>query len=132
MFLKRLSHEEKVAFLELAYHIANIDDDFSVVEKEMIKSYCQEMEINDICYDKKLFDLSKVLAIFSNKQSQKIVLLEIFALVHSDLNVDVEETAIVNKMIETFALEPQLAIVYEQWAKAVLAIYIQGEALVTL
>lgn len=132
MFLKRLCLEEKVAFLELAYYVANIDNDFSVIEQEMIKSYCQEMEISDIKYDQNLFDLSKVLATFTNKQSQKIVLLEIFALIHSDLSIDIEETTIINKIIETFELDSQLVIVYEQWAKAVLAIYAQGEALVTL
>lgn len=37
MFLKRLSSEEKVAFLELAYHVAHIDDDFSITEKKWLK-----------------------------------------------------------------------------------------------
>jgi galactose-1-phosphate uridylyltransferase len=45
MFLNRLENEEKVAFLELAHHIARSDDDFSDQQKEIIATYCMEMQI---------------------------------------------------------------------------------------
>ncbi len=51
MFLNRLTLEEKKAFLQLAHHIANIDEDFSKEERNIIDKYCMEMQIDDEDYD---------------------------------------------------------------------------------
>ncbi len=51
MFLNKLNEKEKIAFLKLAYCVANSDDDFSMDEKNIIAIYCSEMQINDIDFD---------------------------------------------------------------------------------
>jgi len=129
MFLNRLNQEEKVAFLELAHHIARSDNDFSNLQKEIISGYCVEMQISDIEYDKKDFNLDTTLNKVNSSQSQKIILLEIMALIYSDDILHEEERKILNIIIDRFELNHAIADVYTQWSKSILALTIQGEAL---
>ena len=69
---------------------------------------------------------------FNNKKSQKIVLLEIMALIYSDNFLHEEERKVLEKILEEFNLNYHLATVYGEWAKAILSLYIQGNALVEL
>lgn len=47
MYLNMLNQNQKQLFLNLAYRIADSDNDFSEKEQEIIKSYCIEMQIED-------------------------------------------------------------------------------------
>ena len=132
MFLNRLNQEEKVAFLELAHHIARSDNDFSNLQKEIINGYCAEMQISDIEYNDKDFNLETTLSKVNSSQSQKIILLEVMALIYSDDILHEEEQKILNTMIEKFELSHAIADVYTQWSKSILALTIQGEALLHL
>lgn len=132
MFLNRLEKEEKVAFLELAHYIARSDNDFSEDQKEIIGKYCMEMQIDDIDYDEESFDIYNTLDKIQNHKSRKIVLLEIMALIYSDNFLHEEERKVLEKVLEEFNLNYNLSIVYTQWAKSMLALYIQGNALIEL
>ncbi len=132
MFLNRLKKKEKVAFLELAHHIARSDNDFSESQKSIIGKYCMEMQINDIKYSDKSFDIDKTLANIKNSKSQHIVLLEVMALIYSDNILHDEEKKVLNLMMKKFKMKKSLSIVYGEWAKSILALYIQGEALIDL
>ncbi|CAA6815796.1 MAG: Unknown protein [uncultured Campylobacterales bacterium] len=129
MFLNRLNPEEKVAFLELAHHIARSDNDFSNLQKEIISGYCMEMQITDIEYNNETFDLVTTLNKIESEQSKKIILLEVMALIYSDDILHEGEKKILNTMIERFQLNNTIADVYTQWSKSILALTIQGEAL---
>ena len=91
-----------------------------------------EMQINDIKYDQKKFNLKKVLNKFKSKSSQKIALLEVMALVYSDDILHSEEKKVLELMIKNFKLKESLAVIYSQWSKSILALYIQGQALIDL
>jgi len=132
MFLNRLSSEEKVAFLELAHHVARSDKDFSEDQKNIISHYCYEMEIEDISYDEENFDIHKTLSVVTNPKKQKIILLEIMALIYSDNILHTEEQKILDILIETYEFNSTLSIVYGEWTKAILALHVQGEALLEL
>lgn len=132
MFLNRLIDEEKLAFLELAHYIARSDNTFSLTEKDIINNYCIEMQIENIDFDEKSFDIYNTLGKVTNKKSQKIVLLEILALIYSDNFLHEEERKVLEKIIEEFNLNYHLATVYGEWAKSVLSLYIQGNALIEL
>ncbi|RLA79443.1 MAG: hypothetical protein DRG78_12950 [Epsilonproteobacteria bacterium] len=132
MFLNRLKKKEKVAFLELAHHIARSDSDFSESQKSIISKYCMEMKISDIKYNENKFDLEKTLSKFKSKSSQKISLLEVMALVYSDDILHIEEKKVLTTMIKQFGLKDSLAVIYSQWSKSILALYIQGQALIDL
>ncbi|RDU59868.1 hypothetical protein [Helicobacter sp. MIT 14-3879] len=140
MFLNLLNREEKVAFLEIAHHIAWSNDDFSDTQKNIIATYCLEMQIEDIQYDRndeQSFNLSKTLAKVTNPRSQRIMLLESMALVfgehvsHLD-NIHKEEKRVIDEMIQAFALSKSHAIIYAEWTKAMLSLSTQGRALIEL
>lgn len=132
MFLNRLEKEEKIAFLELAHYVARSDSDFSISEEDIINNYCLEMQIENIDFDKSNFDLYNTLGKIKDARSQKIVLLEIMALIYSDNFLHEEERKVLEKILEEFNLSYELATVYGEWAKVVLSMYIQGNALIEL
>ncbi|PCM45944.1 TerB family tellurite resistance protein [Marinobacter sp. ANT_B65] len=132
MFLNRLTLKEKQAFLTLAHHVANIDEDFSKEERVIIDKYCMEMQIDDVEYDPDNFDLDDVLEVFEDDGHKKIALLELMALVFSDGQLHSAEEITINEIVERFGLNPNLAIVYKEWAKSILSLFIQGEALIHL
>ena len=132
MFLNRLEKEEKIAFLELAHYVARSDSNFSISEEDIINNYCFEMQIENIDFDKSNFDLYNTLGKIKGARSQKIVLLEIMALIYSDNFLHEEERKVLEKILEEFNLSYQLATVYGEWAKVVLSMYVQGNALIEL
>lgn len=132
MFLNRLEKEEKIAFLELAHYVARSNNDFSLSQKDIINNYCIEMQIENIEFNVNKFDIYNTLGKITNKKSQKIVLLEIMALIYSDNFLHEEERKVLEKILEEFNLNYHLATVYGEWAKAILSLYIQGNALVEL
>ncbi len=129
MFLIRLEENEKIAFLELAHHIARSDDDFSDLQKVIINGYCAEMKITDIDYNEKDFNLETTINKINSSQSQKIILLEVMALIYSDNILHKEEKRILDKMAEKFGVSGAILDVYTQWSKSILALTSQGEAL---
>lgn len=140
MFLNMLNKEEKVAFLEVAHHLAWSNNDFSDTQKAIIAAYCLEMQIDDITYDRNCeddFNLDKTLAKIKDPQSQKIVLLESMALVfaehvsHVD-NIHPEEKRVLEEMIKSFNLTRNHALIYGEWTKAVLSLTNQGRCLIKL
>ena len=132
MFLNRLNDEEQVAFLELAHYLARSDNNFSVSEEDIINNYCVEMQIENIEFNVNKFDIYNTLGKIKNKKSQKNVLLEIMALIYSDNFLHEEERKVLEKILEEFNLNYHLATVYGEWAKAILSLYIQGNALIEL
>jgi uncharacterized tellurite resistance protein B-like protein len=132
MFLGLLNQEEKVAFLQLAHHMARSDGDFSDKQKEIITTYCYEMRIEDIEYDENSFNLNSLLKTIKDKKSQKIFLLEIMALVYSDNILHEEEEKILNSLINIFGFEKNMSILYEEWTKAILALTEQGKLLLKI
>jgi len=131
MFLNRLENKEKVAFLKLAHHLARSDGDFSESEKNVIATYCLEMQIKDIAYSKKEFDLKQVLGEFESRENQKIVLLEVMALVYSD-GLHTEEQKVLDVIVEKFNISEAMTVVYAEWSKSILSISKQGQALIQL
>lgn len=132
MFLGLLKKDEKAAFLKLAHHVGRSDGDFSEKQQEIISTYCFEMQIADTEYNENEFDLDTVLKMFDTSKSQKIVLLEIMALVYSDNILHQEEKKIIDRMLELFGLNEAIATVYSEWTKAILAIAEQGKALIEI
>ena len=132
MFLNRLNQEEKVAFLELAHHIARSDGDFADEEKAIIQTYCFEMQIDDIEYNEANFDIKQILDKFQDKSRQKILLLEIMALIYSDGYLDESEQSVIDDIVAYFSFDKTLVKIYAEWTKSILAISNQGELLLEL
>ncbi len=132
LFLNRLNNNEKEAFLALAHHVAHVDKRLSSEEEDMIAKYCMEMQLDDIEFNLESFDLQKTLENFTTSSHQKIALLEILALMYADGSLASEEDEIIRIMIAQFDLNPNLAVVYREWSKSILSLFVQGEALIHL
>ena len=133
MFLNRLNAEEKTAFLVLAQHVARSDADFSAEERIVIAKYCMEMQIDDLddCDDSN-FNLEQVLNRFDTISHRNIMLLELMVLVYADGRLARQESLLINRFVEHCHINPNLSIIYKEWAKNILSLYLQGEALIHL
>ena len=132
MFLNRLSFPEKKAFLALAHHVARSDEYFSSEEELMIAKYCMEMQMDDIDYREADFNLHKVLGTFEVESHKKNALLEHMSLVYADGRLAVQEETLIDAIVEYFDLNPMLVIVYREWSKSIMSLFVQGEALINL
>lgn len=130
MFLNRLNPWEKSAFLLIAHHVAHADGEFCDREQLIIDKYCMEMQVDDVDYSTSDFNLADNLAVFERDSHKKIALLELMALVFSDEVYHPAEKAVIDEIVEIFELNPNLAVVYKEWAKSILSLFIQGEALI--
>lgn len=130
MFLNRLTVQEKKAFLKLAHHVAHVDGEFSPKERVIIDKYCMEMQIDDVEYHSENYDLKSELAVFQRDSHKKIALLEVMALVYSDGLLHSAEENILKEITDFFDLNPNLVVVYKEWSKSILSLFIQGEALI--
>jgi len=132
MFLNRLNEEEKKFFLMLAHYVARCDGDFGEEEKIIIQQYCNEMQIDDIEFNEKEFNLENLLKKMKNSYSQKIILLELMALIYADNFLHEKEKEVIEKMCEIFNIDENLAKTYAQWTKTVMDLYLQGEYLLKI
>ena len=133
MFLNRLDFAEKIAFLTLAHHVARSDADFSADERIIIAKYCMEMQIDDLDdYDDETFKLEQVLKRFTTASHRNIVLLELMVLVYADGRLAEQESRVIDRFVVYCNMNPSLAIIYKEWAKSILSLYTQGEALIHL
>ena len=81
------------------------DRDFADKEHEILSIYCFEIEIEEIRYSVNSFNLDSLLETIKNKESQRMIILEIISLVYSDNILHKEKEKILNCMIDIFGLE---------------------------
>ena len=129
MFLNRLDNNSKQLFLNLAYSVAQSDESFSDMQKELIENYASEMDIDNINFNKNDFVLESALKKVQNKDYQKLILIEILAIVYSDNIMHPAEKDIIDTIVDTWNLNSSLVTVYGEWSKSLLSLQIQGEAL---
>ena len=126
MLLMKLQNGEKFAFLNLAYYMANIDGEIDKEEKDIIQEYCSEMGIDNIDYSVDKFNLEDTLSKIKTLKSQKIVLLELMILVHSDNKYHRFEQNVINKIANYFGISQKKVDTYSEWGKMASALYSQG------
>ena len=104
MFLEFLNRHEKENFLDLAYYVAHCDSDFASAEKKWIRTYRNEMNLNN--HEVKNRDLDTIIEDFSDSSflSKTSILLEIMDLILSDYNYDGNEQKVVQKLRESWKI----------------------------
>lgn len=98
MYLKNLNAAQKELTLDLLVHASMANKQMDEVEKTLIEQYCAEMEI-DVRFSAELGEeqAMKQLAEMSDKITLRKVLVELTALVMSDMELDKMEKAFVDK-----------------------------------
>ena len=132
MFLNRLDNNSKEVFLSLAYYISTVDSLYVNIQKTLISKYLQEMNIADIDFDINLFELVDSVKKVTNKEDQKIILIELLGIVYNDGVITNIEKEMLDKIVDTWNINSSLVVVYSEWSKNLLSLYVQGEALLEL
>ena len=109
MFLNQLQEKNKGLFLELCIHVANADQRFIESEKEMIYSYCREMNVIQKIPDT-VRDVDQILSelcSFSTEKEKRIIILEVMGIIYADNEFAKEEETLLSKIIEKLGVDKE-------------------------
>lgn len=132
MFLNKLDKKAQEVFLHLAHHVARSDESFSDMQKILIDGYLNEMNIEDVNFKEDEFSLEDCISNVTNKEYQKVILIELLAIVYTDNILHEAEKEIIDTIVDNWDINSSLVVVYGEWARSLLSLYIQGEALLEL
>lgn len=113
MFLTELLPEEKEAFLELAYLIAESDGKQSIYESSIIERYQKEMGLENYSIQGLAFE--DILEKFNSDRTKNIVLTELLQLIYSDGIFQDQERESFHQIIEHFGLNPNEFNSFKDW-----------------
>jgi len=122
----KLKTEEKFAFIQLAHFVAKLDGEYGPKEREIIAEYCIEMGIENLEYALENFELEENLAVYETSKSQRIMLLSLMVLVHSDDKFGIYEHKVIDKIARHFEMEERELHLFSMWGKAGSALYEQA------
>jgi len=132
MFLNKLDKQAKEVFLNLAHHVARSDDSFSNMQKSLIDGYLKEMNISDVDFKEDDFILVDCISSVTDKEFQKVILIELLAIVYTDNILHEAEKEIIDTIVDTWDINSSLVVVYGEWSRNLLSLHIQGDALLDL
>ena len=132
MFLNRLDFNSKEVFLFLAKYIIQADSSYVEIEEVLINKYLQEMNITNIKFEKNESLLQEYIKRVTNKEYQKIILIELLGIVYNDNVMTSVEKEIIDTIVDIWNVNSSLVVVYGEWSKNLLSLYVQGEALLEL
>lgn len=118
--------------MHLAHHVARSDESFSDMQKILIDGYLNEMNIEDVNFKEDEFSLEDCISNVTNKEYQKVILIELLAIVYTDNILHEAEKEIIDTIVDNWDINSSLVVVYGEWARSLLSLYIQGEALLEL
>ena len=102
MFLSYLQNENKQSFLKLCVYAALSNGVFAKEEKEMISTYCREMNIPENVPDasEPIESLLEEISKSANEAEKNIIVLEILGLLKSDGVYDEKEKVYMEKLVQ--------------------------------
>lgn len=108
MFLSNLNNKQKDLFQKLAIKAAEANGIVSIEEKNMLKCFSIEMDIEPFySTDESTDEILDELANASNEQDLRVITFEILAIMISDSEFDDDEKAFVNSMIDKFCISKE-------------------------
>lgn len=106
MYLSFLNRKEKIVFLSLAYHVAQLDQVVTEEEIKLIESY--KKELGELITEEELIsNMNQLLELLSEVtlQNKKIIVFELIGLSLSDNNFDESERNFISKLCKDFELD---------------------------
>ena len=103
MFLSDLTEPQKTAFYNIAMGLIYSDDILDMNEAELMAKFKSEMGLSEkkIPKNENLEDLLKA---FNTKQSKAILILELLILANIDDDFNADESAYIQKIVETLEI----------------------------
>jgi uncharacterized tellurite resistance protein B-like protein len=129
MYLNYLEENEKIAFLKLSHAVAHSDGDFCDNEKMVIGSYCNEMGIDDVAFNKDE-SIDNISNEFKSIQSQKIAILELMSIINANGEFKKEEKNIIDILVTKFNINEKYLEDVKNWTELMLSLIEQGNSLV--
>lgn len=110
MLLHLFNQREKEFFLELAYLVAKIDNEFAEEEKIIIQQYRREMNLEDIIVNSEKHSIEEILEFFKDSliKIQRSIFIEIYALTLSDNKLQKEEENVLDLMQKKFSISDSI------------------------
>ena len=106
MYLNELKTEQKELFLDLSVNLAMSDNNFSYVEKNLIKQLCREMNINEkYNTDKSFDDIINNLSEICNEREKRIIIIELAGIVMIDNQYSEDEKKLIEDIVSTFDID---------------------------
>ena len=132
MYLSLLGDRQKEAFMDLAYLLSSIDNDFSDEEHMVMDSYLNELGIT-YDYEANVKNESEIVAVLnagSDDSEKKVIIFELVSLAMSDENFDDNERAFIGRLCESFGFNPSFFSQCEEALRAYLAAQVRLSALI--
>ena len=111
MYLSRLNEKQKNLFLELAYQLALVYNDYSEKEKIMIESYCNEMGM-EVPAVIRAGSIDGIITSMNNECTgleKKIIVFEMLGLAMVDGNYDESEREVLTEIMRVFEVGEDFA-----------------------
>lgn len=111
MLLTRLSDENKKYYLNLALCLADVDGDFSDLERKLIDSQCAEMGIDNNGYkaEMNIEDICETIKKSMSNAEKKIVFIELASLALVDDEFDESEKKFVEQLRNLLNIPKEVA-----------------------
>lgn len=85
-----------------------------------------------MAYAEDEFSLVDCISTVTDKDYQKVILIELLSIVYTDNIMHEAEKEIIDTIVDTWNINSSLVVVYGEWSRSLLSLYIQGEALLEL
>lgn len=125
MLLNGLSHEEKIAFWNIANVLAAVDGNISE-EESILKQYSDEMGVDfKFIDDPAAVDIKSELDILKtgNLKNRKIVYFELFSVAYADTELHEKERAILNEVCTVLEISDDIRATLESSVKTIFDTY---------
>jgi hypothetical protein len=113
MFLAMLDPEEKQAFAVLAQRLVAADEVFEAAELRTLDVLWAEMGIE--CPDVDRRDESELAAIFANRRSKVVAVLELLGLAYSDRDFCLDEESMITAVAHELGLDAEELARLDRW-----------------
>jgi hypothetical protein len=132
MFLDLLETKEQEKFLELAYFVANYNDDFAEEQQQLINEYRKEMLLTEDEYQIKGKEEKNIIKDFSKyeEDKKKMIYIETISLLLSDNKFDEKEKEIAEYIKNEFDLSQTFYDKAFNWVKDMFELYNRVDDLV--
>jgi uncharacterized tellurite resistance protein B-like protein len=122
MFLSALNLEQKESFLKLAIKFISVDNEIKQSEKDLLEIMALEMTVDEKSLNLRKTlnnnpeeDVNTLLNVFKDKDSQQIVLMQLYIIAYADNKLAYEENNFIHLVMEHFEISEQKANKLKNW-----------------
>lgn len=136
MYLAKLNEKDKKTFLSIAHIVAKSNGVYEESEKKVLKQFENEMgvdfDVDEIVKEGDAHSIETLVPSLSDIESKRIVFMESLILAYANDDFDDVQQGIIKKMQQHCRIDSRLYTLMSEWAKNVLSLNAQGNALLDI